>query len=128
MIGHRFVNFIPGENSKSKFEQMLDIFTQLLNYTSGDASEALDWMNQLDRTHKFTDDNYGVGDFGYLGTKYTGRKPGSIEDLSKFLSKPKVAKIKTLLKEGVGVRKICRVTESSPNYVYKVKNRLMEMA
>ena len=63
MIGHRFVNFIPGENSKSKFEQMLDIFTQLLNYTSGDASEALDWMNQLDRTHKFTDDNYGVGDF-----------------------------------------------------------------
>ena len=63
MIGHRFVNFIPGENSKTKFEQMLDIFTQLLNYTSGDASEALDWMNQLDRTHKFTDDNYGVGDF-----------------------------------------------------------------
>jgi hypothetical protein len=63
MIGHRFVNFIPGENSKSKFEQMLDIFTQLLNYTSGDASEALDWMNQLDRSHKFTDDQYGMGDF-----------------------------------------------------------------
>lgn len=60
--------------------------------------------------------------------KYTGRKPGSVEDLSKFLSKPKVAKIHTLLKEGVGVRKICRVTESSPNYVYKVKERLMETA
>ena len=63
MIGHRFINFVPGENSKSKFEQMLDIFTQLLNYTSGDATEALDWLNQLDRTHKFTDDQYGVGDF-----------------------------------------------------------------
>lgn len=63
MIGHRFINFVPGENSKSKFEQMLDIFTQLLNYTSGDATEALDWLNQLDRTHKFTDDEYGVGDF-----------------------------------------------------------------
>ena len=63
MLGHRFINFVPGENSKSKFEQMLDIFTQLLNYTSGDATEALDWLNQLDRTHKFTDDEYGVGDF-----------------------------------------------------------------
>ena len=70
----------------------------------------------------------GVAAAKALGTKYTGRKPGSVEDLSKFLSKPKVAKIHTLLKEGVGVRKICRVTESSPNYVYKVKTRLMEMA
>ena len=60
--------------------------------------------------------------------KYEGRKSGSIEDPSKFLSKPKVAKIKTLLKEGVGVRKICRVTESSPNYVYKVKTRMLETA
>jgi DNA invertase Pin-like site-specific DNA recombinase len=67
----------------------------------------------------------GVAAAKTLG-KYTGRKPGSVEDLSKFLSKPKVAKIQTLLKEGIGVRKICRVTESSPNYVYKVKNRLME--
>lgn len=66
----------------------------------------------------------GVAAAKALG-KYTGRKPGSIEDLSKFLSKSKVIKIKTLLKEGVGVRKICRVTESSPNYVYKVKSRLL---
>lgn len=63
MIGHRFINFNPQENSKSKFEQLLDIFTQLLNYTSGDATEALDWLNQLDRSHKLTDDNYGIGDF-----------------------------------------------------------------
>ena len=68
----------------------------------------------------------GVAAAKALGTKYTGRKLGSVEDLSKFLSKPKVAKIHTLLKEGIGVRKICRVTESSPNYVYKVKSRLME--
>ena len=69
----------------------------------------------------------GVAAAKALG-KYTGRKPGSVEDLSKFLSKPKVAKIHTLLKEGIGVRKICRVTESSPNYVHKVKTRLMETA
>ena len=63
MIGHRFINFNPQENSKSKFEQLLDIFTQLLTYTSGDATEARDWLNQLDRTHKLTDDDYGIGDF-----------------------------------------------------------------
>jgi DNA invertase Pin-like site-specific DNA recombinase len=68
----------------------------------------------------------GVAAAKALGTVYTGRKPGSVEDISKFLSKPKVIKIKTLLKEGVGVRKICRVTESSPNYVYKVKTRMLE--
>lgn len=70
----------------------------------------------------------GVAAAKALGTKYTGRKPGSVEDLSKFLAKPKVSKIQTLLKEGIGVRKICRVTESSPNYVYKVKERMMETA
>ncbi|MEY3208585.1 MAG: hypothetical protein RL064_616 [Bacteroidota bacterium] len=63
MIGHRFINFNPQENNKSKFEQLLDIFTQLLNYTSGEATEALDWLNQLDREHKLTDDKYGIGDF-----------------------------------------------------------------
>jgi DNA invertase Pin-like site-specific DNA recombinase len=67
----------------------------------------------------------GVAAAKALG-KYTGRKPGSVEDLSKFLAKPKVSKIQTLLKEGIGVRMICRVTESSPNYVYKVKTRMLE--
>lgn len=63
MIGHRFFQFNPNSNSQSKFEQLLDIFMQLLNYTSGDASEALSWMNELDKTYQFTNDQYGMGDF-----------------------------------------------------------------
>jgi Ca-activated chloride channel family protein len=63
MIGHRFINFNPNENAKSRSEQMLDIFMQLLTYTNGDATEALSWMNELDKQYKFTDDNYGMGDF-----------------------------------------------------------------
>jgi len=63
MIGHRFNNYNPSENSKSQFEQMLDIFMQLLNYTSGDASEALSWMNELDKQYKFTTPDYGMGNF-----------------------------------------------------------------
>ena len=63
MIGHRFIHFDPNENSKSKFEQLLDLFMQLLTYTNGDAGEALDWLNQLDRQYQLTNDEYGMGDF-----------------------------------------------------------------
>ena len=63
MIGHRFIQFKPEEATGSKFEQMLDIFMQLLTYTNGDASEALSWMSELDKQHRFTNEEYGVGDF-----------------------------------------------------------------
>ena len=61
---------------------------------------------------------------GKLDGKYKGRKIGSVEDITKFLSKPKVKKIKELLGSGVGVRSISRIVECSPNYVYKVKEKL----
>ncbi len=62
MIGTRFTKFIPGGNNTS-FENLLKIFMQLLTITSGDVSEALNWMNQLDQQYKLTDGNYGMGDF-----------------------------------------------------------------
>jgi len=63
MIGFQFTKFIPQKSNKSDFEGLLDIFLQLLTYTSGDVSEALDWMNELDKDHQLTNDNYGMGDF-----------------------------------------------------------------
>lgn len=63
MIGNRFIQFSPGENNKSRFEQLLDLFTQMLQYTSGDAAEALQWMNELDKKFELTNDAYGMGDF-----------------------------------------------------------------
>ncbi|MFL9483559.1 vWA domain-containing protein [Chitinophagaceae bacterium LWZ2-11] len=63
MLGHRFIKFNPDENGKSKFEQMLDLFMQLLSYTNGDAGEALSWMNELDKKYKFSTEDYGMGDF-----------------------------------------------------------------
>ena len=63
MLGHRFIQFNPNENAKSKFEQLLDIFMQLLTYTNGDAAEALRWMNELDKQYQLTNDEYGMGDF-----------------------------------------------------------------
>ena len=63
MLGFNFTKFDPSQNGKSKFEQLLDLFMQLLTYTSGDFSEAMRWMNELDKSHNLTNDNYGMGDF-----------------------------------------------------------------
>lgn len=63
MIGIRFTEYIPEINIKGKFENLLKIFMQLLTINSGDVSEALNWMNQLDKKYNLTNNNYGMGDF-----------------------------------------------------------------
>jgi uncharacterized protein with von Willebrand factor type A (vWA) domain len=77
MIGHHFKKYDPRENATSRFEQLLDLFLQLLTYTSGDVSEALSWLNELDKKYELTDDEYGIGDFiealkelGYIADDY----------------------------------------------------------
>ena len=82
MKGYQFSKFDPGAEGKSKFEQLLDVFMQLLTYTSGDVSEAMNWMNQLDKEYELTDEEYGMGDFiDELKEKgYIQRKPGKWRD------------------------------------------------
>lgn len=55
---------------------------------------------------------------------YKGRKKGSIEPYSSFIKKPKVKKIQSMLKEDLSIRKICEILECSPNFIYKVRERL----
>lgn len=92
MRGHSFSEFIPDELPKGSFDELLKLFLELLNYTSGDANEALTWMNELDKQYNLTNDEYGMGDFiedlknkGYLnddddkgGLKITGKTEQSI--------------------------------------------------
>jgi uncharacterized protein with von Willebrand factor type A (vWA) domain len=63
MTGFQFTGFDPGKEGKPKFDQLLDLFMQLLTYTSGDAREAMQWLNELDKKYELTDDEYGMGDF-----------------------------------------------------------------
>jgi uncharacterized protein with von Willebrand factor type A (vWA) domain len=63
MLGHRFIKFDPKENAKSKFDELLNLFMQLLTHTSGDVAEALQWLNELDKQYDLTNDDYGIGDF-----------------------------------------------------------------
>lgn len=60
---YHFSKYDPNEGGKSKFEQLLDLFMQLLTYTNGDVGEAMQWMNELDKEYKLTNDEYGMGDF-----------------------------------------------------------------
>ncbi|MEO9477213.1 MAG: VWA domain-containing protein [Cyclobacteriaceae bacterium] len=64
MIGHRFTEFIPDTDpQKSAFDNLLKIFLQLLTVTSGDVSESLSWLTNLDREYNMTNADYGIGNF-----------------------------------------------------------------
>jgi uncharacterized protein with von Willebrand factor type A (vWA) domain len=63
MIGHTFTDYVPDNSGDNSFENLLKIFLQLITVTSGDVSETLNWMNELDRKYSMTDDDYGMGNF-----------------------------------------------------------------
>jgi Ca-activated chloride channel homolog len=83
MLGYRFSEHNP--KAQSPFERMFDIFKQLLTYTSGDVTEALNWLTELDREYKFTEPDYGIGDFiqdlrdrGYIREEQPGSEQFAI--------------------------------------------------
>ena len=87
MRGIQFTRFNPDENKKPPFQKLLDLFTQLLTYTSGDVSEALQWLTELDKEYNLTNQEYGIGDFiqelkdkGYIREN---EESGAIEITSK---------------------------------------------
>ena len=63
MNGYLFSKYIAQSNQEKGFEQLLNLFLQLLQYTNGDVTEALDWLNQLDNQHKLSNPSYGMGNF-----------------------------------------------------------------
>ncbi len=64
MIGHRFTEYIPEKDeNKSDFDKLMDIFMQLVVITSGDVSEALNWLTNLDEQYQISSSEYGIGDF-----------------------------------------------------------------
>ncbi len=81
MRGYRFSKFSPSEEGKSTFDNLLKMFMQLMVITSGDVSEALQWMNELDKQYGLTNNEYGMGDFiqdlkdkGYITEETPGGK------------------------------------------------------
>lgn len=107
MLGYRFTKFIPPKLSKLKFDQLLDIFLQLLNITAGDVSQTLELLNQLDNDYDLTNDQYGIGDFiedlksqGYLTDDEDNSKRFNITAKSeKSIRKKSLEEIFTKLKK-----------------------------
>lgn len=62
MIGWRYSNY-KGDKSGSPFERLLDLFKELLTHTSGNVSEALSWLTELDKEYELTTVDYGMADF-----------------------------------------------------------------
>ena len=63
MRGFGFSKYVPNNLPKGGFDDLMKLFLELLNYTAGDANEALSWMNELDNQHNLTNNDYGMGDF-----------------------------------------------------------------
>ena len=60
-LGFLFRQYIA--EPQSKFEELLDIFKELIVHTSGDVNEALDWLRQLDKEYNLTNEDYTIDDF-----------------------------------------------------------------
>ena len=63
MIGFRITDYKPKKQAKTTFEQLFDLFKEMLIHTSGDVPEALSWLNEVDREYKITTKDYSMGDF-----------------------------------------------------------------
>lgn len=59
--GFKFEQF--KEEASSLFDRLLEIFKELVTYTSGDVDEALDWLAELDKEYKLTNEDYTLDDF-----------------------------------------------------------------
>ena len=71
--------------SQSIFDRLLDIFKELITHTSGDFDEAIDWLKQLDKEYRLTNDDYTIEDFieelkekGYVREELDGDGNGNI--------------------------------------------------
>lgn len=82
MIGWKFSDYVPGEEGGDPFERLLKLFQELLVHTSGDVSEALSWLTELDKQYQLTSDDYGMADFiqdlidkGFIGQDKSASNP-----------------------------------------------------
>jgi Ca-activated chloride channel homolog len=63
MIGYHFHRYVPDEDKRTPFDRLLPLFVELLNYTSGDPDEALNWMEEIDKQQSVFPENYGRPEF-----------------------------------------------------------------
>lgn len=63
MHGWQFSKFLPSQDGESVFEDLLNVFQEILVHTSGNVEEALAWLTEIDKLHQLTSEEYGMADF-----------------------------------------------------------------
>jgi Ca-activated chloride channel homolog len=64
MKGWRFSGIQPSDDSSpSGFDKLYSLFQELVMHASGDVSEALSWLTQIDKEFELTEDSYSVSEF-----------------------------------------------------------------
>jgi len=93
-------------DSVSLFDRLLEIFKELLTYTSGDFDEAVEWLRQLDKEYSLTTEDYTIDDFidellnkGFISTEINTTAG---KELIKITSKMEKALRKFALKKIFG--------------------------
>lgn len=129
MIGWQFFKFIPQEEGKSIFEQLLELFKEILVHTSGDVNEALSWLTEIDKKYKITNDTYGMGDFindlrekGFIGkggSRDTGYIPTSKMELA--LRRQALDQIFDQIKKGKQGNHTSRVSGRGDEFTSEIK-------
>ena len=62
MLGWQFTKYQKAEG-QSKFDELFTLFQELLVYSSGNVSNAIQWLMEMDREYNLTNDDYGIQDF-----------------------------------------------------------------
>lgn len=100
---------------KNSFDTLWDLFQQLLTIASGDVSQSIRWLTELDKEYKITDqfeDDYSIGDFiqelkdrGYLDDR-SGGQLSMTKKAERSLRKKSLEEVfKNLEKGGLGNHK-----------------------
>ncbi|MEZ4961567.1 MAG: hypothetical protein R2830_17195 [Saprospiraceae bacterium] len=108
---------------------MLKLFQELLLHTSGDVSEALSWLTELDRQYGLTNEEYGMADFiqdlidnGYITNGEVNGQPGHIPT-----SKMEIALRRQALEEIFGQLKKTKQGNHSTKYDGRGDERASEL-
>ena len=91
MIGWQFSKYRGKQKGLTPFDTLLEIFQQLMIYSSGDVAESLTWLTEIDKQHKITTPEYGISDFieelkekGYIRDSGQGGQGGDFTPTSKL--------------------------------------------
>ena len=118
MLGFRFSEYSPPQDTRTPFERLLEIFLELIVHASGDIEETFRWMEILDKEHNITTDDYTLEDFrrdleksGYL--EGAGSGGGLSAKTEKVIRKRALEQIFGHLKKGGAGQHSSKVTGSS---------------